>query len=107
MDETITPQALAKLRRDKEDILIIDVRRKSDYDADRHIISGAVWRDPEQVDQWSEEIPRDKQVIIYCVRGGSVSKSVSNRLLGERVQVSYIEGGLTAWKESGDETEPN
>jgi rhodanese-related sulfurtransferase len=107
VDRTITPQGLAKLRRDKEDILIIDVRRKSDYEADRHIIPGATWRDPERVDHWSEEIPKDKQVVVYCVRGGSVSKSVSGRLLGERVQVSYIEGGLTAWKESGGETEPN
>lgn len=106
MDKTITPLELTKLRREKHDILIIDVRRKSDYEADRHMIPDAVWRDPEQVEQWSKHLPRDKQVIIYCVRGGSVSKSVSNRLLGENVQVSYIEGGLTAWKEIGGEIEP-
>jgi rhodanese-related sulfurtransferase len=105
VDKTITPQGLAELRRDKEDLLIIDVRRKSDYEADRHIIPDAVWRDPEQVEQWGKDLPMDKQIIVYCARGESVSKAVSSRLLAERVKVSYLEGGLTACKESGGDIE--
>ena len=37
--------------------------------------------DPEKVDEWGPELPRDKDVVIYCARGGSVSNKVLDRLL--------------------------
>jgi rhodanese-related sulfurtransferase len=73
--------------------------------ANKVIIPGAVWRDPEQVEQWSKVLPKERKVIVYCARGGSVSRSVSNRLQEEGVRVSYIEGGIATWKESGGEVE--
>lgn len=103
MSKMITPEEVKKVLKENEDVLILDVRRKSDYEADSKSVAGAVWRDPENVDEWSKEIPTDKDVVIYCVRGGSVSKSVSDRLAQEDIQVSYIEGGITAWKEAGGE----
>jgi rhodanese-related sulfurtransferase len=106
MSGTITPNELSKTLGEKQDIVLFDVRRKADYEADGETIPGAVWRDPEQVDLWSKDIPAGKQVVIYCVKGGSVSKSVSARLLDEQVIVRYIEGGLSAWKEFGGEVKP-
>lgn len=103
MSNTIKPADLGRRLEDKSDVLLIDVRRKSDYEADPKIIPGAIWRNPEDVDQWSKELPQGKEVIIYCVRGGAVSKSVSSRLLEKNVRVSYIEGGITAWRELGGE----
>jgi rhodanese-related sulfurtransferase len=105
MSEAITTSELRKLFKEKKDLTILDVRRKSDYEADKVIIPGAVWRDPEQVEQWSQALPRERKVIVYCARGGSVSQSVSNRLQEEGVRVSYIEGGIATWKESGGEVE--
>ncbi len=40
---------------------------------------------------------KDKPVAIYCVRGGSVSKSVHAALTGKGFDVRYVEGGLAAW----------
>jgi len=105
MSKTITPEELSNVLKEKKDILILDVRRRSDYEADPKIIPGAIWRDPENVDQWSRELPKGKDIVIYCVRGGSVSKSVSSRLMEKNVQASCIEGGMTAWKELGGEVE--
>ncbi len=106
MSGTITPAELKNfLKEKKKDLIILDVRRRSDYEADPKIIPGAVWRDPESVDQWSGELPMGKDIVIYCVRGGSVSKSVSSRLMEQNVRTSYIEGGITAWKELGGEVE--
>jgi rhodanese-related sulfurtransferase len=76
---------------------IIDVRRKEDYDADK-MIPGSVRRDPEKTQEWSKELPKDKEVVIYCVRGGSVSKSVAEQLANSQIPVRYIEGGLAAWE---------
>lgn len=105
MSGTITPNELSRRLEEKKDVAIIDVRRKPDYEAEKITIPGAVWRDPEQVDQWSQDLPKDKEVIIYCVRGGSVSKSVWARLSDHKLDVKYIEGGLSAWKEMAGETE--
>jgi hypothetical protein len=52
MSGTITPVELKNLLKEKkEDLLILDARRKSDYEADPKIIPGAIRQDPEKVDQ--------------------------------------------------------
>ncbi|MBF0259560.1 MAG: sulfurtransferase [Desulfamplus sp.] len=86
------------------DILLFDVRRKSDYLAEPVLISGAQWHDPEEIENWSKTIPENKEVVIYCVKGGSVSKSVSDYLNKRQIKTSYLEGGLKAWKDSGGTT---
>ena len=53
--------------------------------------------DPEQVEAWAAQLPTDKPVVIYCVRGGSVSKAVHNSLSQKGFDVRYLEGGLAAW----------
>lgn len=40
------------------------------------------------------------EVVVYCVRGGSVSRSVQEKLRENNVKVKFIEGGLEAWKKS-------
>jgi rhodanese-related sulfurtransferase len=103
MSGSITPTELSKMLEKKQAVVVYDVRRRSDYEADGETIPGAVWRDPELVDEWSKDLPGEKEVVVYCVRGGSVSKSVTARLVDSKVAVRYIEGGLSAWKESGGE----
>jgi rhodanese-related sulfurtransferase len=98
MQGSIDPKGLKRLLDDAPDMaVVIDVRRKSDFEADNRLIPGAQWRDPEAVDVWSKDLPRDRAVIVYCVRGGSVSQSVSAKLAEEKIQVKYLEGGLAAW----------
>jgi rhodanese-related sulfurtransferase len=104
MSKTVTPQELKERVGPRKVVTIIDVRRKADYDADREAVSGAEWRDPEKVDEWSKDLPADKEVVVYCVRGGTVSNQVVDRLLDKKINAHYIEGGITAWKESGGKT---
>ncbi len=101
MNRTITPQALKKNMAEDRDVIVLDVRRNTDYEADKEMIPSAVRRNPEQVDQWVQEIPKDKNVVVYCIRGGSVSNSVVDKLLAAGVSACYIEGGWEAWKKSG------
>jgi len=103
METTITSDELKALLRENSELVILDVRRKADYEAEKLLILGAVWRDPEQVESWSADLPRDREVVLYCVKGGSVSQSVSDRLRRENVKACYVEGGLKAWRESGGE----
>jgi len=98
---TIDPKELILAIGKGEDVVLIDVRRKDDYNADPQMIPNAAWKDPNLVTQWSDELPKNKKVIVYCVRGGSVSNAVLDHLLSKDVKACYIQGGMTAWKDQG------
>lgn len=97
MADTLTPQELKTLM-DASRVTLLDVRRKSDRESGPSGIHGAVWKDPEHVDEWSSDISKDKPVVIYCVRGGSVSASVQAALKAKDFEVRFVEGGLAAWE---------
>jgi len=101
MERTIRPDDLKEQLAARKELILLDVRRKSDYDADKETLPGAEWRDPDQVAEWSTDLPGDKQVVVYCVRGGSVSNNVLDHLQGKNVHARFIEGGIEAWKAAG------
>ena len=98
MSETLLPQELKELLARKA-ATVCDVRRRADYEADPRTIPGADWHDPEQVEAWAAQLPTDKPVVIYCARGGAVSKAVHAALTEKGFEVQYVEGGLAAWDE--------
>jgi rhodanese-related sulfurtransferase len=103
MKRSATPDEL-RARLERRDVLVVDVHRQSDYDADSKMIPGAIRRDPDAVEQWSEKLPRDKEIIVYCARGGSVSKEMVDRLEAKGFRARYLEGGIEGWRQAGGET---
>jgi rhodanese-related sulfurtransferase len=103
MRSPISPDELRSLLETKSTVLL-DVRRKSDYETEPHLIPGAVWRDPAHVESWSRELKEDRSVVVYCVKGGSVSQSITETLIRKGINACYVEGGLKAWKEAGGPT---
>lgn len=93
---TIKPAQL-----DPDTTLVFDVRREADYAASNETIPGAMWKNPDKIDAWIGAVPRTLDVVIYCVRGGSVSNSVVDRLQAAGVKARFIEGGLEAYKAAG------
>lgn len=93
MERTIKPGELKKLK----DVIVIDVRREADFSAGPDRITGALRKHPELADSWADELPKDREVVIYCARGGSVSNSVLDTLLSKGVRARYLEGGIEAW----------
>lgn len=93
---TIKP---AKL--DPDAALVFDVRREADYAASGEIIPGALWKNPDKIDAWIGAVPLTLDVVVYCVRGGSVSNAVVDRLQAAGVKARYVEGGLEAYKAAG------
>lgn len=79
--------------------LIVDVRRREDFDADDVQIVGAIRRLPGEVGQWRDEIPVGRRVVVYCVRGHNVSQGVAGALATAGLDAGYLEGGITAWRE--------
>jgi rhodanese-related sulfurtransferase len=103
MSRTITPNDL-KLLVEKHAVTVLDVRRRNDYDADQVKLPGAEWKNPEQLADWSAKLPKEKEIVIYCARGGSVSNAVLDTLLGKGFKARFIEGGIEGWKGAGGAT---
>ena len=100
MSRTINAQEFKSIL-DNKNVTVIDVCRKEDYSADSNTIPGSFWLDPAQIGTWCETLPADKEVVLYCVRGGSVSNSVVDTLQAKGLQARFIEGGITAWTDAG------
>ncbi len=95
------PRSIKASDFDPDKALVFDVRCEADYAASAEIIPGALWKNPDKIDVWVGALPRTLDVVVYCVRGGSISNSVVDRLQAEGVKARYIEGGIEAWKAAG------
>ena len=107
MANSINPQELRKRLTGVEAPILIDVRRKTDYEADPKKIAGAIWRDPEKIEDWIKDLPSGAAAVVYCVKGGSVSQSVADRMRKEGLEAVFLEGGLKAWTENSQFAEGN
>ena len=101
MADRIKVKDLAEQLAATRDITLLDVRRKADFDQWPRKIKGARWFDPEAVAEWLDAVPRDRDVVVYCVKGGSVSQSVTEKLAGQGCRARFLEGGIKAWHEDG------
>ncbi|MBV9332834.1 MAG: sulfurtransferase [Candidatus Eremiobacteraeota bacterium] len=102
MSDSITAEQLFAMRR-SGDCTLIDIRRETDLQADGTVVPGAMRGNPESLDTWARSLPAHEQVIVYCARGGSVSKSVTAELRARGLDAKYVEGGIAAWKDFGGE----
>jgi rhodanese-related sulfurtransferase len=97
MTTAITSTDLKDSLTANNDICVIDVRRKADFEKSPVTIAGAVWHDPEKVEEWSKTLPGNQEVVVYCVKGGSVSQSVAGSLQKSHPNVRFLEGGILGW----------
>lgn len=96
---TVKPEEFISIK--DEIATLLDIRRSSDYETSEDIVPGAIWKDPANIDEWIASVPKDGQVIIYCVRGGGVSNSVLDQLQVNGINARYIEGGIEGFKNAG------
>lgn len=100
MERTIKPDTLKNELAGK---LILDVRRVADREAAPERLPGAQWKNPEQLAEWADGLPKEQDIVLYCARGGSVSNSVVDALQGRGLKARFIEGGIEGWKAAGGE----
>jgi rhodanese-related sulfurtransferase len=62
-------------------------------------IAEAPWENPENVEDWSLSLPVDQEVVVYCVKGGSVSRSVADVIAKHHSNIRFLEGGILKWQD--------
>jgi rhodanese-related sulfurtransferase len=98
MSTLITVKEL-KSKLSQRKVCLLDVRRKADFEKSPATLEGAVWHDPENVAEWGKTLPKDQDLVVYCVKGGSVSQSIADALQENHPEVRFLEGGILGWPE--------
>ena len=100
MEKTITTTELSGMLQAGNPVILLDVRRKEDYEKSPSGIADAPWHDPSAVAEWMNTLPKQEEVVLYCVRGGSVSQAVQKQLADAGFKAKYVEGGLEAYQKA-------
>ncbi|EEF60078.1 DedA family protein/thiosulfate sulfurtransferase GlpE [Pedosphaera parvula] len=90
-----------------ENLMILDLRSHAALAEDPSLIRGALHMTMEEVERRQQEIPRDRDVILYCSCPNEVSSArVALRLHRKGVlRVRPLLGGIDAWRERNYPTE--
>ena len=82
-----------------EDIYLLDVRNPDELE-EHGMIAGAINIPIDELEARLSEVPKDKEIVTYCMRGGRASTAAD--ILRKAGYTEPIEfGGITAWKEAG------
>jgi len=84
-----------------ERVQIIDARPRHYTTRAQDIMDGAVWRDPERLDEWIGELSKTDPVVTYCVYGFHVGCETAIALRKAGFDARYMAGGHYAWKAIG------
>ena len=88
------------------EVIILDVRAPKDWNPSDKKIKGAVRQDPDEVTTWAANLPKNKKIVLYCQKEGTIVR-VAKKLndLGF-IQVLALKGGWSEWDKAGYPTEP-
>jgi len=82
-------------------VQILDARPRHHISRTVDLMEGAIWRDPDRVEEWIEELSTDQPVAVYCAYGFHVGCNVTRELRERGFDARYVRGGLSAWYAAG------
>ncbi|MFH0728315.1 MAG: hypothetical protein V2B19_18500 [Pseudomonadota bacterium] len=89
MANSIDIKTLKNILTSSDSLTILDVRRKSDYEATPKKIAGATWCDPEKIDEWVKHISSRQPITEEGVETNAV-------LILQNPSVFRLKSGLRA-----------
>ena len=99
--QAVSPEEVRAMLDSGEDVQIIDARPRHYSTRAQDIMDGAVWRDPERLDDWIGELSKEKPVVTYCVYGFHIGCQTAIALRKAGFDARYMAGGHYAWKAMG------
>lgn len=62
----ISPEELMRKLEAGEEVVVVDLRHRMEFEADGEKVRGALHFSPEEMESRHQEIPRDRDVVVYC-----------------------------------------
>jgi membrane protein DedA with SNARE-associated domain len=96
----ITVEELHQKLEAGESLMILDLRSNAELEQDQLLIQGALHMTMDEVERRQQEIPRDRDIILYCSCPNEVSSArVALRLQRKGIsRVRPLLGGIDAWR---------
>jgi superoxide dismutase, Fe-Mn family len=95
---SITPEEVQGMLDSGVPVQIIDARPRHYTTRSHEMMEGAIWRDPERLDDWIGELSKTEPVVTFCVYGFHVGCETAVALRKAGFDAKYMAGGHYAWK---------
>ena len=97
----ITVDELHQKQEAGENPIVLDLRSPSELERNPTLIRGALHVTMDEVERRQDEIPRDRDIILYCSCPNEVSSARVALLLHRKgiLRVRPLLGGIDAWRE--------
>jgi superoxide dismutase, Fe-Mn family len=103
---SITVDEVKAMLQSGEQVQIIDTRPRHYTTRAQDIVEGAVWRDPERVDEWIGELSQTTPVVTFCVYGFHIGCETAATLRKAGFDARFMAGGHYAWKAAKGPVKP-
>ncbi|CAO3356420.1 Fe-Mn family superoxide dismutase [Azospirillum melinis] len=88
------------------ELLVLDVSWAEDLAKSPDMLPTAVHHDARRIEEWAGSVPKDREVLAYCVYGFQVSRDAVAELRRRGVSARTLAGGIAAWRAMGAPTVP-
>jgi len=95
---SIAPEDVKAMLDSGTPVQIIDTRPRHYSTRAQDMMEGAVWRDPERVNDWIGELSKSEPVVTFCVYGFHIGCETAATLRKAGFDARYMAGGHYAWK---------
>jgi Fe-Mn family superoxide dismutase len=95
---SITPEEVQQMLSSGQRVQIIDTRPRHYSTKAQDMVDGAVWRDPERIEEWIGTLAKDEPVVTFCVYGFHIGCQSAATLRKAGFDARYMAGGHYAWK---------
>ncbi len=96
----ISVDELKQIMDERRDLLIVDLRGTLDHEADPYTIPGAIRMTAEELEHRHDEIPRHRDVVLFCACPNEATAAKMALLLRSKgiTKVRPLAGGIEAWR---------
>jgi rhodanese-related sulfurtransferase len=103
----ITVDELRRKQQDGEQLVVVDLRSRLAIQQDPAMIPGAIHMTLDDVGHRDHELPRDREIIVYCSCPNEVTSARVALMLQRKgiTRVRPLLGGLDAWRDRNYPTE--
>jgi len=95
---SISPEEVRQMLDAGTPVQIIDTRPRHYSTKAQDMMEGAVWRDPERLDDWIGELSKTEPVVTFCVYGFHIGCETAATLRKQGFDARFMAGGHFAWK---------
>jgi Fe-Mn family superoxide dismutase len=103
---SVTIDEVKAMLQSGEPVQVIDTRPRHYTTRAQDIVEGAVWRDPERVDDWIGELSKETPVVTFCVYGFHIGCQTAATLRKAGFDARYMAGGHYGWKAAQGPVKP-